>query len=257
MTFGEKLQMLRTRRGLSQDALAEALDVSRQAVSQWERNETLPETEKVIRLSRYFSVTTDYLLLDEVQSPTGNGGNKRSPAAGLGMWFSRRGWLLGVGLVVLGVWLLLGLTRGDAPAMMRNYMDGGKSWIQAAVLLAYGVREYTTGVAALVLAGVLTIILGRRWRGSLRWYHSGWIVFFWGVCDLLVLTGLTVWYLRTIEEMWENMSRYVWFAVRDEVPFAVGTALLGLAVALLGPRLDRPNPKTAAAEECPGSGGES
>ena len=54
MTFGEKLQMLRTRRGLSQDALAEALDVSRQAMSQWERNETLPETEKVIRLSRYF-----------------------------------------------------------------------------------------------------------------------------------------------------------------------------------------------------------
>ena len=63
MTFGEKLPMLRSRRGLSQDALAEALDVSRQAVSQWERNETLPETEKVIRLSRYFSVTTDYLLL--------------------------------------------------------------------------------------------------------------------------------------------------------------------------------------------------
>ena len=193
--------------------------------------------------------------MDEVECPTAN--ENKYTSAGLGMWVSSRGWLLGVGLVVLGVWLLLGLTRGDAPAMMRNYMDGGKSWIQAAVLLAYGVREYTTGVAALVLAGVLTIILGRRWRGSLRWYHSGWIVFFWGVCDLLVLTGLTVWYLRTIEEMWENMSRYVWFAVRDEVPFAVGTALLGLAVALLGPRLDRPNPKTAAAEECPGSGGES
>lgn len=255
MTFGEKLQMLRTRRGLSQDALAEALDVSRQAVSQWERNETLPETEKVIRLSRYFSVTTDYLLLDEVECPTAN--ENKCTSAGLGMWVSSRGWLLGVGLVVLGVWLLLGLTRGDAPAMMRNYMDGGKSWIQAAVLLGYGVREYTTGVAALVLAGVLTIILGRRWRGSLRWYHSGWIVFFWGVCDLLILTGLTVWYLRTIEEMWENMSRYVWFAVRDEVPFAVGTALLGLAVVLLGPRMDRPDQKADAAQACPGSGGES
>lgn len=253
MTFGEKLQLLRARRGLSQDALAEALDVSRQAVSQWERNETLPETEKVIRLSRYFSVTTDYLLLDEVECLTANE-NKRT-SAGLGMWVSSRSWLLGVGLVVLGVWLLLGLTRGDAPAMMRIYIDGGKSWIQATVLLAYGVREYTTGVAALVLAGVLTIILGRRWRGSLRWYHSGWIVFFWGVCDLLILTGLTVWYLRTIE-IWENMPRYVWFAVRDEMPFAVGTALLGLAVALLGPRLDPPDKKADAAQECPGSGAE-
>ena len=38
MTFGEKLQKLRTRAGLSQDQLAELLDVSRQAVSKWERN---------------------------------------------------------------------------------------------------------------------------------------------------------------------------------------------------------------------------
>ena len=42
MTFGEKLQKLRAREGLSQDALAELLDVSRQAVSKWERDETMP-----------------------------------------------------------------------------------------------------------------------------------------------------------------------------------------------------------------------
>lgn len=253
MTFGEKLQMLRARRGLSQDALAEALDVSRQAVSQWERNETLPETEKVIRLSRYFSVTTDYLLLDEVECPTAN--ENKYTSAGLGMWVSSRGWLLGVGLVVLGVWLLLGLTRGDAPALMRNYMDAGKSWIQAASLLAYGVREYTAGVAALVLAGVLTIVLGRRRQGALRWHHSGWIVFFWGVCDLLVLTGLAVCFLRAME-MLDDVPQYVWFTVRDEMPFAVGMALLGLAVALLGPRMDRPDQKADAAQEHPGSGAE-
>ena len=45
MTFGEKLQKLRSREGLSQDALAELLNVSRQAVSRWERDETMPETE--------------------------------------------------------------------------------------------------------------------------------------------------------------------------------------------------------------------
>lgn len=47
MTFGEKLQTLRAREGLSQDALAEALDVSRQAVSKWERDEAMPEAEKI------------------------------------------------------------------------------------------------------------------------------------------------------------------------------------------------------------------
>ena len=64
MTFGEKLQKLRAREGLSQDALAELLNVSRQAVSRWERDGTMPETEKVIRISDHFHVTTDYLLKD-------------------------------------------------------------------------------------------------------------------------------------------------------------------------------------------------
>lgn len=68
MTFGEKLQSLRQKAGMSQDALAEKLDVSRQAVSRWERNETMPETEKVILLADLFGVTTDYLLRPEVET---------------------------------------------------------------------------------------------------------------------------------------------------------------------------------------------
>ena len=67
MTFGEKLQSLRQKAGMSQDVLAEKLDVSRQAVSRWERNETMPETEKVILLADLFGVTTDYLLRPEVE----------------------------------------------------------------------------------------------------------------------------------------------------------------------------------------------
>ena len=62
MTFGEKLQSLRQKAGMSQDALAEKLNVSRQAVSRWERDETMPETEKVVMLADLFGVTTDYLL---------------------------------------------------------------------------------------------------------------------------------------------------------------------------------------------------
>ena len=62
MTFGERLQALRQRAGMSQDALAERLGVSRQAVSRWERDETMPETDKVIALAELFGVTTDYLL---------------------------------------------------------------------------------------------------------------------------------------------------------------------------------------------------
>jgi len=58
MTFGEKLQKLRQKADMSQDALAERLDVSRQAVSRWERDETMPETDKVVAMADLFGVTT-------------------------------------------------------------------------------------------------------------------------------------------------------------------------------------------------------
>ena len=64
MTFGEKMQELRRKAGMSQDTLAEQLDVSRQAVSKWERDETMPETEKVVRIAQLFHVSLDELLLD-------------------------------------------------------------------------------------------------------------------------------------------------------------------------------------------------
>ena len=66
MKLGEKLQQLRKQSGLSQEQLAARLTVSRQAVSKWELDETMPDTENVVQLSRLFGVSCDYLLRDEV-----------------------------------------------------------------------------------------------------------------------------------------------------------------------------------------------
>ena len=66
MKLGEKLQQLRKQSGLSQEQLAAQLTVSRQAVSKWELEETMPDTENVVQLSRLFGVSCDYLLRDEV-----------------------------------------------------------------------------------------------------------------------------------------------------------------------------------------------
>ena len=54
--------MLRKARGMTQEQLAAALSISRQAVSKWELGEAVPETENIVQLSRFFGVTTDYLL---------------------------------------------------------------------------------------------------------------------------------------------------------------------------------------------------
>lgn len=64
MNIGDKLLFLRNRSGCSQETLADALDVSRQTVSKWELGQSLPDAEKIVAISNYFSVTTDFLLRD-------------------------------------------------------------------------------------------------------------------------------------------------------------------------------------------------
>ncbi len=62
MNFSEKLTTLRKQKGLSQEALAEKLGVSRQAVSKWERNEAQPELSKIVALCELFEVDPNELL---------------------------------------------------------------------------------------------------------------------------------------------------------------------------------------------------
>ena len=70
MTFGEKLFKLRKDRGLSQEALAEQVNTTRQAISKWENNQGFPETEKLMLLSNIFEVSIDYLLKDSESTDT-------------------------------------------------------------------------------------------------------------------------------------------------------------------------------------------
>lgn len=68
MTFGEKLFKLRKEKGLSQEALAEQVGTTRQAISKWENDQGFPETEKLLQLSNIFEISTDFLLKDEKSS---------------------------------------------------------------------------------------------------------------------------------------------------------------------------------------------
>lgn len=62
MRLGQKIADLRKKDNLSQEELAEKMHVSRQAVSKWESNQSIPDIEKIVDLSELFGVTTDYLL---------------------------------------------------------------------------------------------------------------------------------------------------------------------------------------------------
>lgn len=65
MNLGEKIFKLRKEKGLSQEALAEKMGTTRQAISKWENNQGFPETEKLLLLSNVFEVSVDFLLKDE------------------------------------------------------------------------------------------------------------------------------------------------------------------------------------------------
>lgn len=66
MKLSEKIQYLRNENGMSQETLAEKCSVTRQSISKWEMDFSLPETEKLLELSRIFGVTIDVLLKDEL-----------------------------------------------------------------------------------------------------------------------------------------------------------------------------------------------
>ncbi|MGI6095177.1 MAG: helix-turn-helix domain-containing protein [Lachnospiraceae bacterium] len=67
MILADKIIILRKKNGWSQEELAEQIGVSRQAVSKWEGAQSIPDLDKILLLSQTFSVTTDYLLKDELE----------------------------------------------------------------------------------------------------------------------------------------------------------------------------------------------
>lgn len=66
MIFADKLIALRKKSGWSQEELASQLNVSRQSISKWEGAQSMPDLEKILRLSQLFGVSTDYLLKDDI-----------------------------------------------------------------------------------------------------------------------------------------------------------------------------------------------
>ena len=62
MTFGQRLYELRKEKNISQEELAELLDVSRQSISKWENDKAYPEMTRLLFMSDYFQVSLDYLM---------------------------------------------------------------------------------------------------------------------------------------------------------------------------------------------------
>lgn len=142
MKLSEKIYACRKRCGLSQEALAERLGVSRQAVSKWETGDAEPELSKLRLLADAFGVTADWLLSEEgmpepapILPPVEEPASHAQPASTapadwlnavpgfIGRMLRRYGWLFGVYLMLagLGFALLGGVASGLAGSMEHSF----------------------------------------------------------------------------------------------------------------------------------------
>lgn len=179
MTFGEKLQLLRRQRGLSQEKLAEQLGVSRQSVSKWELGDSLPDTGNIKQLRGLFGVSTDYLLIDEIEAPdiispapkeTEEEKSPRRPAAFIfGAVCSGIGGLGCLAILILSTMVQVHVTKKRLlPDGSVEYYGGGSvvGYSLIGFIQQYRLQALLIFLAVLIVAGAVSMVVGRRARLS-------------------------------------------------------------------------------------------
>lgn len=147
MKLQAKILYCRKKAGLSQEALAELIGVSRQAVSKWETGDATPEVNKLSLLANAFGVTADWLISeDEPEKETEPEPQAQAPDMAwldsipgrLGRLLRRFGWLFGVYVAIVGAGFALigGLSR----TLVRKMFSGP--------LTGFGTDPFSTGNAA-------------------------------------------------------------------------------------------------------------
>lgn len=198
MTLGAKIATLRAERKLSQGDLAEKLNVSRQSVSKWETDTSVPELDKLILLSELFGVTIDELVKEEApqrkapvpeadrsqpaaQKPSGTQKTVGFILLGAGL----AGFLLGVlfSRILLGLGIYLALA-GTLLLLVKRYAGLILAWVTVA--LVFLLCPVYTGV------GLLALYPPSRSNGHSVLNTMPLLI----LIALLLLIGVTVWVLR-------------------------------------------------------------
>ena len=136
MAFSDNLQFLRSRQGLTQEQLAESLDVSRQSVSKWESGLSFPEMDTILKLCDLFSVSMDTLLRGDAAAEA------QADTVGYDTFMNRFAWKisLSIGTIILGASLCALLEGLGVPAMVYGALMLAIVAVAVTVLVASGIQ---------------------------------------------------------------------------------------------------------------------
>lgn len=175
MTLGQKLRLLRKEKGISQEKLAEQLGVSRQAVSKWELDITLPETENIIKIGKIFDVSYDYLLRENIQERASFPGKKHSEEKNNGyadsiiLFVKKYGYFGGYALSAVSAYCLVGYAIALAAVMGITNFTGEISGMSA--VISTGPLAGAGAIKAMLVFYIVLSLLGIA--GGL--FLAGWL----------------------------------------------------------------------------------
>lgn len=164
MILADKIITLRKKNGWSQEELAEKVGVSRQAISKWESAQSVPDLDKILRMSEIFGVTTDFLLKDEMETEEYTGSTENdSPLRSVSME-EANAYLAykrsASAKIAFGV--LLCILSPICMILLAGFADAGM--MSEAVASAVGVGVLLGIIAVAVGTFIVTTLAGRDWE---------------------------------------------------------------------------------------------
>lgn len=181
MQIGPRIQTLRRSRGWTQEQLAQALKVSRQAVSKWEAGQSMPDGENIVALSRLFGVLTDFLLLGaETTSDAQAGGGDAQVEQNrqMGLMYAYMGQAAGRLISLLGLLVIRSQLAAASGFLMQIFsllgFQLGYKWFPAGVDCGKWRHCYLRGCLWMMAIYPCQLLLGTIWSLS-PGPHSGWL----------------------------------------------------------------------------------
>ena len=195
MELNERIKDCRLKAGLTQEQVAEAMDVSRQAVTKWENGKSAPSTEKLFKLAELFGTTVDLMLPDRENNQADRKAKKR--------YLTLRSVLFSV------IWYLLVFLIGFGIESLgfveRKYLifwllSSGVYWISFAVVLVLAVIGWRRISLALDIACLVGLLAGEVFGPNPEGASVGYGHYGWAIWIAVMLAGLIAGMLWQIDE---------------------------------------------------------